>query len=128
MEWFGLPDDLKKHTEQIEYGFKGSTNDELRQIWMETGIPFLESLELDLPVHWDKTAGKYIFDFPFPAQFVADEKRWLFEAGQTSWDEVIARWKARGPMNQKFVDDIQRGYRELHSNGYTRRTWQEVIA
>ena len=32
VEWFGLPDDLKRHTEQIDYGFKGSTNDELRQI------------------------------------------------------------------------------------------------
>src|SRR3990172_4427227 len=41
LEWFGLPDNLKRHTEQIEYGFKGSTNDELRQIWMSTAIPFL---------------------------------------------------------------------------------------
>jgi len=128
MEWFGLPDDLKKHSEQIEYGFKGSTNDELRQIWMETGIPFLESLALDLPVHWDKTSGKYLFDFPFPARFVADEKRWLFEEGQISWDKVMDRWKARGPMNRKFVDDIQRGYHELHSNGQARRTWKEVVA
>jgi ring-1,2-phenylacetyl-CoA epoxidase subunit PaaA len=27
VEWFGLPDELKRHTEQIEYGFKGSTNE-----------------------------------------------------------------------------------------------------
>jgi len=129
MEWFGLPDELKRHTEQIEYGFKGSTNDELRQIWMSTGIPFLQSLELDLPVHLDDSSADYVFEFPFPARFIADEKRWLFEEGQCSWDDVMVRWKARGPMNKRFVDDIQRGYRELHhSNGQTLRTWHEVVA
>lgn len=128
MEWFGLPDDLKKHTEQIDYGFKGSTNDQLRQIWLSTGIPFLHSLALDVPVHWDEAAQQYIFDFPFPARFVADEKRWLFAEGQSTWDEVMTRWKARGPMNKKFVDDIQRGYNELHGTGPDKRTWQEVVA
>lgn len=128
MEWFGLPDELKKHTEQIEYGFKGSTNDQLRQIWMSTGIPFLESLGLDLPVHWNSKIASYEFEFPFPARFVADEKRWLFEEGQSTWDEVMVRWKARGPMNQKFVEDVQRGYDEIHGNGYEKLTWREVVA
>lgn len=129
MEWFGLPDDRKRHTEQIDYGFKGSTNDQLRQIWMSTGVPFLQSLGLDVPVHWDERTGQYVFDFPFPARFVADEKRWLFEEGQSTWDEVMTRWKARGPMNRKFVDDIQRGYNELNNggNGRDKRTWQEVV-
>lgn len=128
MEWFGLPDELKKHTEQIEYGFKGSTNDQLRQIWMSTGIPFLESLGLDLPVYWNSKTTSYEFEFPFPARFVADEKRWLFEEGQSTWDEVMVRWKARGPMNQKFVEDVQRGYDEIHGNGYEKLTWREVVA
>ncbi len=128
MEWFGLPDELKKHTEQIEYGFKGSTNDQLRQTWMSTGIPFLESLGLDLPVRWNKETASYDFEFPFPARFVADEKRWLFEEGQSTWDEVMERWKARGPMNQKFVEDVQRGYDEIHGNGYEKLTWREVVA
>jgi len=127
MEWFGLPDDLKKHSEQIDYGFKGSTNDELRQIWMSTGIPFLLSLDLDLPVSWDAGLNGYHFDFPFPARFIPDEKRWLFEEGESSWDEVIVRWKGRGPMNKKFVEDVQRGYNELHGNGYEKRTWKEVV-
>ncbi len=128
MEWFGLPDHLKKHTEQIDYGFKGSTNDQLRQIWLGTGIPFLQSLDLDVPVHWDDKTQKYVFDFPFPARFVPDEKRWLFAEGESTWAEVMRRWKARGPMNQKFVDDIQRGYNELHGNGAAKRTWKEVVA
>lgn len=128
VEWFGLPDDLKRHTEQIEYGYKGSTNDELRQTWMSTAVPFLKSLDLDIPAYYDENTGKYELTFPFPSRFVAEEKRWLFAEGQISWDDVMVRWKARGPMNQKFVDDIQRGYKELHGNGYVRRTWQEVVA
>jgi ring-1,2-phenylacetyl-CoA epoxidase subunit PaaA len=128
MEWFGLPDELKKHTEQIEYGFKGSTNDQLRQIWMSTGIPFLQSLDLDLPVTWNKKSEQYDFEFPFPARFISDEKRWLFEEGRCSWDDVMERWKARGPMNQKFVGDVQRGYDELHGNGYEKRMWREIVS
>src|SRR6201988_989407 len=31
LEWFGLPDDQKRHSEQLDYGFKGKCNDELRQ-------------------------------------------------------------------------------------------------
>ena len=34
LEWFGLPDDRKRHGIQLEYGFKGMSNDELRQAWM----------------------------------------------------------------------------------------------
>ena len=128
VEWFGLPDDLKRHTEQIDYGFKGSTNDELRQTWMGTAVPFLKSLNLNVPAYYDDSAGRYELTFPFPSRFVAEEKRWLFAEGQISWDDVMVRWKARGPMNRKFVDDIQRGYRELHGNGAMKRTWQEVVA
>jgi len=113
LEWFGLPDNLKRHTEQIEYGFKGSTNDELRQIWMSTAIPFLQELRLDVPVHYDSATGKYAIDFPFPCRFVPDEKRWLFEEGPCTWDDVLRRWKARGPKNQEFIEQIQRGRKEL---------------
>lgn len=127
VEWFGLPDDLKRHTEQIEYGFKGSTNDELRQIWMSTAVPFLNSLELDVPAHYDEDEEVYALDFPFPSRFIAEEKRWLFEEGQISWDEVIERWKARGPMNAEYVNEIQRGYDELYGNGAEKRTWQEIV-
>ena len=115
VEWFGLPDDRKRHTEQIDYGFKGSTNDQLRQIWMSTAVPFLEELKLLAPVHYDASAGKYILDIPFPGRFMAGEKRWLFEEGAISWDDVLVRWKGRGPKNQEFIDSIQRGYREMHN-------------
>lgn len=114
IEWFGLPDDLKKHGEQLGYGFKGSSNDTLRQIWMSTAIPLCQELNLNVPAHYDAQQSKYVLDFPFPSEFDAAEKRWRFGSGPISWDAVLERWKARGPKNKEFVDDLQRGYRELH--------------
>lgn len=113
VEWFGLPDDLKKHTEQIEYGFKGSTNDQLRQQWMSTAVPLCEELGLRVPVHYDAGQGQYVLDFPFPCAFDAADKRWRFDAGPVTWDDVLKRWKARGPKNAEFVGELQRGYREI---------------
>ena len=127
VEWFGLPDSLKTHTVQIDYGFKGGTNDELRQQWMRTAVPFLQSLALDVPAHYDAKSKKYVVDFPFPCRFISDEKRWLFEEGQIGWDKVIRRWKARGPKNKEFVAEIQRGYDELYGNGSQKRSWREIV-
>lgn len=120
LEWFGLPDSMKTQTVQLDYGFKGSSNDELRQTWMSTAIPFLTSLGLAVPVHRDGATGKYAIDFPFPCRFDAEEKRWLFDEGAIDWlddgsgkDSVMKRWRARGPMNDEFVEILQRGHRQI---------------
>jgi ring-1,2-phenylacetyl-CoA epoxidase subunit PaaA len=76
-----------------------------------------ESLGLDVPAHYDEERQKYVMDFPFPADFVAEEKRWNFERGAISWDDVLKRWKERGPNNEEYVNHLQRGYKELYSNG-----------
>ena len=47
---------------------------------------------------------------PFPARFDSAEKRWLFEEGQVGWDQVLVRWKGRGPMNREYVGALQRGW------------------
>ncbi len=113
VEWFGLPDDLKKHSEQLDYGFKGQSNDQLRQTWMKTAVPLCEELHFKIPAHYDAGQGKFVVDCPFPAHFDAERKHWDLEAGQISWDEVMKRWKARGPKNEEFVDMIQRGNKQL---------------
>ncbi len=113
VEWFGLPDDLKQHSEQLEYGFKGHSNDELRQIWMTTAVPFCQELHLNVPAHYDEEQKKYVVDCAFPAHFDAKAKHWLLEDGPCTWDEVIKRWKARGPMNEEFVGMVQRGKKEM---------------
>ncbi|GHO74536.1 1,2-phenylacetyl-CoA epoxidase, subunit A [Ktedonobacter sp. SOSP1-85] len=113
VEWFGLPDTLKKHTEQLEYGFKGHSNDELRQIWMSTAVPLCEELQLQVPAHYDTKQQKYVIDCAFPAHFDATRKRWLLEEGPCTWNDVLVRWKARGPSNERFVALIQRGKKAM---------------
>jgi ring-1,2-phenylacetyl-CoA epoxidase subunit PaaA len=113
LEWFGLPDELKRHREQIDYGLKGKTNDELRQIWMSSAVPFCESIGITVPAHLDAQTGEYVVDTPFPQQFDEREKRWLTEEGEISWDTVMERWRKRGPANEELVEMIQRGRIEL---------------
>ncbi len=114
VEWFGLPDDLKRHKEQIGYGLKGYTNDQLRQQWMSTAVPLCEEVGLKVPAHHDANRGAYVVDGAFPARFDAGNKRWLVEDGPITWDEVLVRWKERGPSNQEFVRELQRGHHEMH--------------
>ena len=111
LEWFGLPDERKHHGIQLEYGFKGLGNDELRQEWMRAVVPFLEEVGIDVPAHHDPEADVYVIDCPFPARFDPERKAWDLSAGAVGWDEVLARWKARGPMNRDYVERLQRGYR-----------------
>ena len=109
VEWFGLPDDMKRHSGQLEYKLKGMTNDELRQTWMKSTVPLCESIGIQVPAHWSEEEQQYVLDFPFPSQYDEDEKRWLFDEGQISWDTVFERWKARGPANRQFIEAIQDG-------------------
>jgi ring-1,2-phenylacetyl-CoA epoxidase subunit PaaA len=111
LEWFGLPDARKKHSIQLEYGFKGKTNDELRQEWMGYVVPFMDELGIETPVHLDAESGRYVIDCPFPAAFDEEAKRWLLDDGAISWEDVMVRWKGRGPMNRDYVTTLQRGYR-----------------
>jgi ring-1,2-phenylacetyl-CoA epoxidase subunit PaaA len=111
LEWFGLPDERKRHSVQLEYGFKGMTNDELRQEWMRHVVPFMDEVGLRVPAHWDEEQQRYVIDCPFPARFDAERKQWLLDDGPISWDEVMQRWKARGPMNVDYVNRLQKGYR-----------------
>ena len=52
----------------------------------------------------------YVIDCPFPARFDEEKREWLLDEGAISWDEVLARWRARGPMNRDYVRTLQRGY------------------
>src|SRR5690348_7896495 len=113
VEWFGLPDDLKKHTEQLGFGFKGKSNDELRQTWMSTAVPLCQELGFSVPAHLDEASQKWVIDCAFPAAFDEKNKRWLLEDGAITWDEVLVRWKRRGPANAEFVEFVQRGNRAL---------------
>jgi ring-1,2-phenylacetyl-CoA epoxidase subunit PaaA len=108
VEWFGLPDAMKRHSGQLGYKLKGLTNDQLRQVWMASTVPLCEQLGLEAPAHWDEEKDEYVLDFPFPCRYDDEAKRWQFDEGEISWEQVFERWKARGPMNQRYVESIQR--------------------
>jgi len=113
VEWFGLPDDLKKHSEQLDYGFKGKSNDQLRQQWMSTAVPFCVEHGFSVPAHFDEASDRWVVDCAFPAVFDEKRKRWLLEDGAITWDDVLVRWKHRGPKNAEFVEQLQRGNQGL---------------
>jgi ring-1,2-phenylacetyl-CoA epoxidase subunit PaaA len=115
IEWFGLPDDLKRHTGQLEYRLKRKTNDELRQTWMAAVVPLCEEVGVEIPAHFDASTGGYELEYELPCQFDPDGKRWRFDETIT-WDDVWERWRARGPMNETYVEMIQgRGDRTFRS-------------
>jgi ring-1,2-phenylacetyl-CoA epoxidase subunit PaaA len=114
LEWFGLPDALKQHSEQLDYGFKGKSNDELRQGWMAEVVPFMEEIGIEVPAHLDPELGRYVIDCPFPADFDEEKREWQLDAGPVSWERVQTRWRARGPMNRDYVRTLQRGYQTTH--------------
>ena len=113
LEWFGLPDDLKRHSGQLDYRLKGLTNDELRQTWMSSTVPLCEGLGLKVPAHLDAASDSFVLDYPFPCQYDPDDKRWLFADGEISWDDVFLRWKGRGPMNDRYVEAVQRSRKKV---------------
>ncbi|MFU2017960.1 phenylacetic acid catabolic [Peribacillus butanolivorans] len=112
LEFFGVADNLKSRSSQLDYKLKGKTNDELRQKWMSTAVPFCESLGLNVPAQYNEETGKYDLLVPFPCKFDVENKRWKYDEPDT-WDNVIQRFKQRGPQNQEFVNRIQKGYQQL---------------
>ena len=61
----------------------------------------------------DSTTDEYVLDYPFPCEYDVADKRWVFEDGETTWDAVFKRWKSRGPMNEIYVESIQRSRRDV---------------
>lgn len=111
LEFFGVADNLKSRNAQLEYRLKGKTNDELRQVWLSKVVPFCEKVGLEVPAHYDEEQEKYVLDVPFPCKFDKENRRWLFDQPDT-WENMIKRFKERGPENKQFVERIQKGYHE----------------
>lgn len=94
----------------------------LRQWWMSEVVPFMNEIGIQVPAHKETPSGAtdqrnrpierdvYVIDCPFPARFDEEKREWLLDEGAISWDEVLARWRARGPMNRDYVRTLQRGY------------------
>jgi ring-1,2-phenylacetyl-CoA epoxidase subunit PaaA len=116
IEWFGLPDELKRHSGQLEYRLKGKTNDELRQTWMDSVVPLCAEVGVEIPAHYNADTGEYDLEYELPCEFDPDQKRWLFEETIT-WEQVWERWRGRGPMNERYTEMIQGRGTDLFGGG-----------
>jgi len=95
-EWFGATDDVKSRTDQLHYRIRGSTNDQLRQIWLSRLVPFCEQVGLKVPAHFDKEKGIYVLDYEMPILLNTETMKWDFRT--VTWEEKKAQWKKGGPV------------------------------
>ncbi len=116
IEWFGLPDELKRHSGQLEYRLKGKTNDELRQTWMDSVVPLCAEVGVEIPAHYNAGTGEYDLEYELPCEFDPEQKRWLFEE-RITWEQVWERWRGRGPMNERYTEMIQGRGTDLFGGG-----------
>jgi ring-1,2-phenylacetyl-CoA epoxidase subunit PaaA len=114
LEFFGVSDSEKTRGAQLEYKLKGKSNDELRQEWLSKVVPFCESIGIEVPARYDEQSDQYVMDIPFPCKFDYENRKWLFDQPDT-WQNVISRFKKRGPENKEFVHRIQKGFHELQT-------------
>jgi ring-1,2-phenylacetyl-CoA epoxidase subunit PaaA len=78
---------------------------------MSEVVPFMDEIGIRVPAHHAIERDGYVVDCPFPAAFDEEKRSWLLDDGVISWDDVIARWRSKGPMNTDYVRTLQRGYR-----------------
>ncbi len=81
--------------------------------WMRKLAPLCQELGFRVPAHHDEASQRWVVDCAFPSAFDERRKRWLLEEGAITWDDVMVRWKKRGPSNAEFVAHVQRGNRGL---------------
>lgn len=116
VEWFGVPDHLKKRKDQLEYKLRKYTNDQLRQQWLQQVVPLCEENGIEVPAHFDEEKGEYVLDYEFPCEFDIEEKKWNFDKPVT-WEEVRSRWKKRGPTSARHIATLQETYRAMEQLG-----------
>ena len=62
-----------------------------------------------VPAHREPAAEgaeEWVLEYPFPCEFDPQAKRWD-TSNPTTWDDVLARWRGRGPRNAEMVAMFQ---------------------
>lgn len=108
--WFGVPDSLKKRTDQLTYRIRGASNDQMRQKWLSQVVPFSESVGIDVPAHFDRDKGAFVLDYEPPVYLDPETRTWDFER-HISWEEQFALWK-KGSVHK--VPAISRLHQEVY--------------
>lgn len=92
--WFGVPDHMKKRTDQLAYKIRGATNDEMRQRWLGEVVPFCESVGIQVPAHFDAAKNAYVLDYTPPIMLDQETRKWNFTT--VTWEEKFKQWKEGG--------------------------------
>ena len=74
----------------------------------------MESIGVAVPAHQVDSHNE--LEYPFPCTFDAGSKRWNFKDACT-WDDVLARWRARGPRNAEMVALFQESFKTFKVPG-----------
>ncbi|MBM3486505.1 MAG: phenylacetic acid catabolic family protein [Alphaproteobacteria bacterium] len=90
--WFGVPDSMKKRTDQLAYKIRGASNDEMRQKWLTQVVPFCEELGIRIPARFDEETGKFRLDYEPPVYLDEEKRVWHFDR-RITWEEQFAIWK-----------------------------------
>lgn len=90
--WFGVPDEMKKRTDQLVYKIRGASNDQMRQKWLSQVVPFSESVGIQVPAHFDEEAGKFVLNYEPPIHLDEQTRKWDYNR-QITWKEQFRIWK-----------------------------------
>jgi ring-1,2-phenylacetyl-CoA epoxidase subunit PaaA len=105
--WYGRPDHLKGHPDQLTYKVRQWSNDTMRAKWLKSATDFAERAGLDVPARFDEEKQDYVIDgMPYPMTFDADKMDWEWE--ETTWDRAIGNFKKGGPMRPACYERLQR--------------------
>jgi ring-1,2-phenylacetyl-CoA epoxidase subunit PaaA len=110
--WFGVPDELKKRTDQLAYKIRGASNDQMRQKWLSQVVPFSESVGIQVPAHFDSERGQFVLDYEPPVHLDPDTLQWDFDR-RITWKEQFALWKKGSAYK---VPSIQRLHQEVYGD------------
>jgi len=106
VEWFGTTDDVKKRWTQIDFSIRGHTNDEMREMWLQSAAEFAEKMDLEIPASYDEDEEKWVLDYEQPVLYDDETESWNLDE-TVSWDEKFAQWKEGGPMMPAGVERMQ---------------------
>lgn len=104
--WFGLPDNLKTRPDQMAYKIRGSSNDEMRQKWLQHIVPFCEDLGIKVPAHYDEEVGHFVLDYEPPIFLDEETRTWDYDR-RITWEEQIAIWKRGTPYKVPGLGRLQ---------------------
>lgn len=107
VSWFGMPDRLKKRTDQLTYKIRGASNDEMRQRYLSRIVPFAEKVGLRIPAHRDPETDSYVVEFEAPIYLDEETLKWDYNR-QITWEEQLQIWKRGSPFKQASISRLQR--------------------